>query len=105
MSVSRGTTPAFLLTFDDEELDLTMAYNVYVTFRSKGSTFTVTKSGDDIDVKDKEITVSLSQEETLRFSEGPVEIQVNWTNAFGDRYASEVETYGISKQLLNEVIE
>lgn len=32
MSIPRGTTPTFALTFEDEELDLTQAENVYVTF-------------------------------------------------------------------------
>lgn len=32
MSIARATTPTFTLTFTEEELDLTQAANVYVTF-------------------------------------------------------------------------
>ena len=105
MPVPRGTTPTFVLQFEDEYLDFTKYPNIYVTFRSKGSSFTVTKTGDDLTVSEKEISVYLSQEETICFGEGMIEIQANWTTDAGDRYASEVETYCVSKQLLNQVIE
>ena len=105
MPVPRGTTPTFVLIFEEEDLDLTMAQNVYVTFRSKGSSYAVTKTGNDLAVTEKEISVYLSQDETFRFGEGSIEIQANWTTSHGDRYASEIATYCISKQLLNQVIE
>lgn len=36
MAAAIGTTPTFVLTFEDEELDLTQMANVYVTFQSGG---------------------------------------------------------------------
>lgn len=104
MSVPQFTTPTFVLTFDDEEaLDLTEANNVYVTFQAK--TYLLTKTGDDLIVDAKSIGVKLSQNETSHMPIGDVEIQANWTTQNGDRAASEVVTFRISKQLLQRVVE
>ena len=103
MSVARGTTPTYILTFTEESLDLTEANNVYVTFR-KGAKI-LTKTGSDIEVSAQQIEVYLNQKETLSFSQGDVEVQVNWTLAGGKRAASEVVTIPLSRQLLEKVIE
>mgnify|MGYP006872985751 CR=1 FL=1 len=103
MSVARGTTPAYVLTFDDGTLDLTTANNVYVTF--KKGTKILTKTGEDITVAAKQIEVYLSQKETLSFSMGDVKVQVNWTTAGGMRACSEVVSIALSEQLLEKVIE
>ncbi len=100
-----GTTPTFTLTFTDENLDLTTANNVYVTFHSIGKADLLTKTGEDLTVNEKTIEVYLSQAETLAFNEGDVEIQANWTSATGGRCASDVVTYDFGKQLLKEVVE
>lgn len=101
MAVVRGTTPTFTLTFP-ETVDLTEADNVYVTFTS-GSNI-LTKTGNALDVSAHEVSVYLTQAETFGFDTGVVEIQVNWTLS-GNRLASEIKKYSISKQLLNEVLE
>ena len=103
MSIPRGTTPTFTLTFTEQGLDLTTAENVYVTFEQFGKT--LTKTGESLTVSAKQIEVYLSQAETLAFSTGDIEIQANWTTAAGGRTASEVTTYTLTKQLLDEVIE
>lgn len=103
MSVARGTTPTYILTFEEETLDLTTANNVYVTFR-KGAKI-LTKTGSDIDVAPKQVEVYLSQKETLSFSGDSVDVQVNWTFAGGRRAASEVVTIPLSRQLLEKVVE
>ena len=100
MSIPRGTTPIFELTFKEEELDLTQAKNVYVTFRCKGCR--LTKSYDDLTIYPKRIDVHLTQEETLRFI-NEIEIQANWTFD-GDRCASKVVKYPIDKQLEKGVL-
>jgi len=102
MSVPRGTTPTFTCKFTDENLDLTEANNVYVTFRSRGI---ITKSGESLVVRAKEIDVYLTQKETLSFLEGDVRIQANWTGANGQRSASKVVLYPMSEQLLERVVE
>lgn len=102
MSVPIGTTPTFTLTFS-EEIDLTQAANVYVTFQS--GTQTVTKTGDALQIAERSIGVLLSQEDTLAFLAGPVSIQANWTTPDGKRLASEIVKYQFDKQLLMRVIE
>lgn len=103
MSVARGTTPTYILTFRDEGLDLTTANNVYVTFK-KGAKI-ITKTGQDIEVAPKQVGVYLNQKETLSLSEGDVKVQVNWTTGSGRRAASVVAVTNLSEQLLEKVIE
>lgn len=103
MSVARGTTPTYILTFDEPSLDLTTVHNVYVTFR-KG-TKVLTKTGQDIEVAPQQVEVYLNQKETLSFSTGEVKVQVNWTLGGGRRAASVVATVDLSEQLLEKVVE
>lgn len=102
MGVARATTPTFTLTFTEEGLDLTTASNVYVTFEQKDVNFT--KQGADLDIEERTIDVFLSQEETLQFQIGMVDVQVNWTMANGRRASSDVKQVEISKQLLRQVV-
>ena len=102
MSIPRGTTPNFILTFTEQGLDLTTAENIYVTFEQFGKV--LTKTGESLTVSAKQIEVYLSQAETLAFSTGDIEIQANWTDANGGRTASEVTKYTLTKQLLDEVV-
>lgn len=101
MGVPRYTTPVFTLTFTEKDLDLTQASDVYVTFTQASTSITVT--GESLDVEEKTISVSFSQEETARFCVGDVFIQANWL-ASGKRAASEVVTYEFTEQLLQRVI-
>ena len=101
MSIPRGTTPTFTLAL--QNVDLTTAYHVYVTFSQ--DIRTITKTGDALEVRATEIDVYLNQRETLAFIPGYVEIQVNWTTAGGDRMASDVATYEFTKQLLSRVVD
>ena len=104
MSVPRGTTPTFTLTLPQSfEGDLTTAKNVYATFQSGYKS--VTKEGEDLEITTRSVSVFLSQEETLSFGVGEVEIQLNWTTATGKRFASDVTKYQITKQLLQRVVE
>ena len=103
MSVARATTPTITFTFTEQSLDLTSAANVYVTF-AQGSK-AITKTGEDLTVQAKSIAVSLTQQETLQFSEGSVEAQANWTDASGNRACSEVVSIALTKQLLKRVVE
>ena len=99
----RGTTPTFKLVLNDENVDLTSATNVYVTFCQNG--INLTKTGDDIEVLEKEVDVYLNQQETLNFHSNIVEIQVNWTYDDGKRACSNIAKILVGRNLLNEVIE
>lgn len=86
----KGITPTFTLTLP-EEIDLTYASNVYVTFKDRKGNNKITKTGPDLTIDTNTIQVYLGQEETLSLSD--VFIQVNWTYIEGGltkRAASEV---------------
>lgn len=102
MGVPRYTTPVFTLTFTEQSLDLTQAAEVFVTFKQACKVITIT--GENLEVTEKTISVSFSQEETAQFFEGDVEIQANWVMVDGNRAASEVVMYQFTKNLLQAVI-
>ena len=102
MSFGRFTTPVLILTFEEEELDLTTAKNVYVTFRS--GIRDVTKTGDDLQVSEKQIGVSLTQADTGRFGTS-VEVQANWTAEGGVRYQSNIVELPVDRNILERVVE
>lgn len=103
MSIPQFTTPTFVFIFTEQDLDLTQARNVYVTFSGPG--YELTKTGNDLTVEQKSISVWLSQNETSRMKIGAIEIQANWTTPNGNRAAGDVVTVEISKQLLRKVVE
>lgn len=100
--IIRGTTPTFTLTVP-ETVDLTAANNVYATFRQGANV--ITKSGGNLSVSEHTVDVYLSQDETLSFTVGEVEIQLNWTFAGGQRAASTIETITLDENLLRRVVE
>ena len=102
MSVPRLTTPTFTLTFPESALiDLTAADDVFVTFAYGGEI--LTKTGVALTVEAKSVSVYLTQEETMSFPVGNVQIQVNWVDS-GNRFASEIVTYPISENLMSRVV-
>ena len=103
MSTARATTPTFRHVFSEASLDLTTAHHVYVTYR-QGSR-ALTKTGADIEVEPKQVTVFLSQKETLMFRAGIVEAQINWTTAGGKRAASKIKGIELEENLLDKVVE
>lgn len=101
----KGTTPTFTLTLPDE-VDLTIAQNVYVTFE-KGDR-ELRKTGTDLVVTEHQIDVFLSQEETLSFPSGDVALQVNWTYLDGGvtkRAASNIVKVNMKTNLEDTVLE
>ena len=102
MGIANWTTPTLVLTFTEQSLDLTQAASVYVTLRS-GTNY-MTKTGTALTVAAKTITISLTQAEVGNFGTGAIEIQANWTDASGNRFASDIANVTITEQLLNRVI-
>lgn len=99
----RGTTPTFSLKFTDDDLDLTLAYNVYATFKQEENE--ITKTGSDLDISAKQVDVYLDQEESLRFARGKVEVQLNWTYEDGKRACSNIVKVDVGKNLIGSVLE
>lgn len=98
----RGTTPTFELKITDSTVDLTEATNVYATFAQWGKT--ITKTGNDIDVTAQQVDVYFSQADSLSFSSGTIEVQLNWTYTDGSRAATNIIKVVIGDNLLPEVL-
>jgi len=104
----RGTTPTITFTIQNQDVDLTAAENVYVTF-VQGITV-IQKSNDDLEIEARTVSVWLTQEESLKLADGSnCKVQINWTYLATDgevrRAATEVKTINIGEQLLKRVIE
>ncbi len=99
----RGTTPTFQLKIDDQTVDLTEARNVYATFEQRGTT--LTKSGEDIEVTAQQVDVYFSQADSLKFSAGSIDIQLNWTYSNGARACTDIIRVTVGENLVPEVLE
>lgn len=105
----RGTTPTFTFTIRNDDIDLGAAKNVYVTL-AQGYKL-IEKTGADLEIETRTVSVFLTQEESLRLMEDSnCEVQINWTYLDIDgttvrRAATKVKSIQISKQLLKRVIE
>ena len=99
----RGSTSATTLTVPDS-LDLTAAKAIYVTF-AQGSKLLTKKSGDPgLEIEAHVCRVRMTQQETLDFSVGLVEIQLRWLMPDGTADATEVAKVYNKGVLLSEVI-
>ncbi len=102
--VVRATTPTFIFRTNGE-VDLTLASEVHVTFSSYG--VLLDKTGEDLDVEAKQISVYLDQEDTLSFKIGDCEAMINWKYSDGSRGSSDPDhpiIFKVTKNLLARVI-
>lgn len=74
----KATTPTVTFTFPDD-VDMTSASDIYVTFTNLKNEVIINKSGDALDVTTNTVSLFLSQSETLLFPAGTVKAQINWT--------------------------
>lgn len=85
--MTRGTTPSYLIDFD-EEFDFDEVSKWTVTFSQRP---VVLKKDDPlVDTVEKTLLVSLTQNETLRFKKGTMELQVRGLFADGAAFASDI---------------
>lgn len=99
----RGSTSCTTLTVP-ESLDLTAAKAVYVTF-AQGSRLLTKKTGDPgVSIEAHTVRITMTQEETLSFATGPVEIQLRWLMPDGTADGTEVAKVYNKGVLLAEVI-
>ena len=96
----RGTTPKNIF---DVNLDCTGAELIYITYSQHGKTI-VEKTIEDVTVAEGQITVNLSQEETLRFRAAPVDIQIRVKFPDGSATASNIINTTVEKILKDGVI-
>lgn len=107
----KGITPTIILTLPESSAVLN-ASHVYVTIADKCKS--ITKQDDELTIEaDTEheainISVFLTQAETLEFRKGSVMIQVNWTymeSGTSKRACSTIGKLTFADNLLNGVIE
>lgn len=101
-----GCTYAIDIELDDPTIDLSASPHVYVTL-GQGSLLK-TFTGDRLEISGHELSVYLTQEETLAFKPGAVQLQVNWltSDGAGGYYRSATDTAAVifGKQLLRRVL-
>lgn len=95
----RGTTPIqeFCFAFDTNTID-----KLSIVYVQSGRTI-ISKSENDVTIGDDRISFRLSQEETLLFKEGLVNIQLKIKTLSGQVIASNVITTTVYK-ILDEAV-
>ena len=94
----RGTTPIIEIKVIGIQLD--ELKNIYVTIKQHKQE--VTKTNDEIFIKEgNKIHVPLTQEDTLKFDNGSVQIQMRATTVDGSAIASNIKTC-LMKEILKE---
>ena len=104
----QGATPTLRWTVKNADgLDLTRALQVWATLRQGARS--ITRTGEDLGVEAKAVTLHLTQEEALALTPTAAEIQVHWLYRDAEdgtvrRGETRVGTIKISKVLLEEVL-
>lgn len=96
----RGTTPTHTFRVP---IDLTSAAVLKVYYK-QGYQVLVEKEKPDLVVTPSTITVQLTQEETLRFADGQIKMQIRARMPNGKAVKSKVKTTSADELLKNEVI-
>lgn len=96
----RGTTPTHTFRVP---IDLTSAAALKVYYK-QGYEVLVEKEKQDLVVTPTTITVELTQEETLRFADGQIKMQIRARMPNGKAVKSKVKTTSADELLKNEVI-
>lgn len=96
----RGSTPTNTFTVD---IDLTGA-TIIVSYEQKG-VIILEKTGSDLTVTADSITLSLSQEDTLKFNTGEVSIQIRYVFPNGAADASNIIRTTFERIIHDGVIE
>jgi hypothetical protein len=104
MSITRGTTPNLVVTISG--IDLTTCDSLYLTFKQdRPFLVELTKTKNDMEVSSDTLSVSFSQEETLRFDDREdVLVQLRGTMN-GKAFASDIQKMSVDAILKNGVIE
>lgn len=101
---SQGTTPCFILSLpDDCGIDLTAVGEVYVTFEQQRTK--LTKTGAELaDIQATKVYVELTQEESILFNQGVIDVQLNWTYSSGRRGASKIKKIQMKRNTERRVL-
>lgn len=96
----QGTTPTIVINVNN--IDLSELKSVYITFEQDG--FLLKKDMSQIEIEDDEIRITLTQEETLKFKKGIVNVQLRAITQDGLAIASSIATTTVHRILDKEVI-
>lgn len=101
----QATTPTITLTLPND-IDLTTATEVFVTFKQQMLTITKT-TFDGVEIDDENanvLYVTLEQSETVLFSDNyPAKVQVNWTQGT-KRFATVVKNINVKENLIPKML-
>lgn len=103
----QGVTPTFTFKAPDE-VDLSLASKIWVTFSTMDERELLTKSGSELTIVDNSVEVYLTQEETLKLPVGTIKVQLNWIYEEGNktkRACSNKLEIQIDSNLKREVLE
>lgn len=100
--MTRGTTPTIVLKLKTE-LQMKEMKQIWVTLQNLVHEKTFTKEMLQI-LEDNSIAIQLSQEDTLKFVEGTIEVQVRILTMSDKAYATNIKTLSIKKILKEGVI-
>lgn len=99
----KGVTPTFTFTFQ-EGFHPADATKIIVTFsNNRQKILELTES--DIDIVDDTIEVTLTQNQTLSFPDGPVRVQINFAYSDDSRVATQISAINWDRNLHSEVID
>lgn len=98
----KGTTPTFIFTFTD--FDPTTADDVILTFSQDMRKPLIEIGKEDMTIESDQISIWLSQEETLSFPMGRIFCQFNFLFGDGQRVASAIKGVEFNRNLHNEVM-
>ena len=98
----QATTPTFVLTLPND-MDLSEAAHVYFTLKQKNAE--IVKEDTDLIIDGNEVSVYLTQAETVKLSVGTALLQLNWTYTNGARACSTIASVEVDENLLKAVVE
>lgn len=101
LNTMQGLTPTIIVRVP-ETIDLTEAASHYVSFM-QGNLLRLKKT-DGFEVTAHEVSIYLTQEETLLFRPGTASMQVNWVYSTGQRGATKWLGLHIDANQLPEVL-
>lgn len=100
----RSTTPTIILNVKNEDFDMSLIDVCHVGIKSESGTVKQIYENPIIDVENKRIVITLSQEDTLRFYVGKVKIQVKAKLKNGSVISSKILKIDIKEILEEEVL-
>ena len=100
------TTPTVTFTFP-QDVDMTLADDVYVTFTDTKNVILLNKTGNDLTVEAHSVSLFLSQEDTKDLPKKGMKAQINWTytdEGVLKRACTDILSIAVSENLYPEII-